>query len=90
MIWQLWWVWIVGGIALGLIELVVTGYVFLGFAFGALVTGLLVWIGVAPQGIAGLLAIFALASLLGWAVLRRLAGVPRDPVRIWTRDINDN
>ena len=35
MLWQVWWVWIVAGFALGVLEVIAPGYIFLGFAIGA-------------------------------------------------------
>jgi uncharacterized membrane protein YgcG len=46
--WSIWWVWIVAGFLLGMLEIIVPGYIFLGFAIGAVVTGILVGIGFAP------------------------------------------
>ena len=90
MIWHLWWVWVAGAAALALIELLVPGYFFLGFAFGALATALLVGFGVAPAAAAPILAIFVAASVLGWFVLRHVAGVRPGQVKVWRRDINDD
>ena len=39
MMWNVWWVWIVAGFSLGVLEILAPGYIFLGFAIGALVTG---------------------------------------------------
>ena len=36
-----WWAWVVLGFALGVLEILVPGYIFLGFAIGAVVTGIL-------------------------------------------------
>ena len=44
--WATWWVWIVGGFALGVLEVIVPGYIFLGFAIGAVITGVLIGISV--------------------------------------------
>ena len=37
-LWQEWWVWIAAGIVLAILEIVVSGYVLLGFALGAVLT----------------------------------------------------
>lgn len=84
-----WWAWIVLGFALGVLEVLVPGFIFLGFAIGAVVTGALVGFGLAPVGLPALLLIFAVSSLVAWLVLRRTVGVRKGQVRIWDRDIND-
>lgn len=89
MIWSLWWVWVAGGFALGILEVLMPGYIFVGFAIGAALTGALVWLGVMGSNLPALLVVFALASLAAWAVLRRAFGLRRGQVKIWDRDIND-
>jgi membrane protein implicated in regulation of membrane protease activity len=85
-----WWAWIVLGFALGVLEILAPGYIFLGFAIGAVLTGILVGTGLAPAGLALLLLIFAVASVLAWLALRRTMGIRKGQVKIWDRDINDN
>ncbi|WRH62839.1 MAG: hypothetical protein RSE12_00455 [Fuscovulum sp.] len=88
--WSIWWVWIVAGFLLGMLEIIVPGYIFLGFAIGAVASGILVGIGVAPASPALLVLIFAVCSLVAWLVLRRTMGVREGQVKVWDRDINDN
>ena len=88
-LWSNGWVWMASGVVLGIIEVIAPGFFFLGFALGAVVTGLVLLIGLAP-GLPALLLIFALLSLIAWAVMRRLAGRREGQVKIWDRDINDN
>lgn len=83
-----WWVWVILGFALGVLEVLVPGFIFLGFAIGAVVTGVLVGIGI-PAGPTALILIFAVVSVLAWLVLRRVVGVREGQVKIWDRDIND-
>jgi membrane protein implicated in regulation of membrane protease activity len=85
-----WWAWVVLGFALGVLEILAPGYIFLGFAIGAVLTGILVGVGLAPAGLPALLVIFAVASLAAWLVLRRTMGIRQGQVKIWDRDINDN
>ncbi len=87
---SIWWVWVVLGFALGVLEVLAPGYIFLGFAIGAVVTGALVGIGLAPTGVAALLFIFAVASLVAWLALRRTMGVRAGQVKVWDKDINDS
>lgn len=95
MLWQLWWVWAVAGLALAILEIIVPGYIFLGFAVGATVTGVVMLVG-GPfaawlSGSVSLLALFfAVASLIGWFALRQAFGVRKGQVKIWDRDINEN
>ncbi|MCU0814935.1 MAG: hypothetical protein MUF74_00190 [Cypionkella sp.] len=89
MLWQVWWVWIVAGFALGVLEVILPGYIFLGFAIGAVVVGAGLGLGVLGHGLAGLVLVFALASLVAWFALRRTMGVRPGQVKVWDRDIND-
>ncbi len=88
--WTTWWAWIAAGFVLGILEIVAPGYIFLGFAVGAVITGALLGIGLLGGNIPLLLLIFALSSLLGWYVLRRIFGQPQHSVVKWDRDVNDN
>lgn len=87
---SIWWVWVVAGFALGIIEVLVPGYIFVGFAIGAVLTGLLLWAGILGGDPAPLLLVFALASLAAWITLRALLGRPGERPKIWNRDINDD
>ena len=89
-LWQEWWVWIVIGVTLAVAEVMLPGFILLGFAIGAALVGLLLLIGVLGGNLFVLILIFALASLLSWIALRRLMGVRKGQVKIWDRDINDN
>jgi membrane protein implicated in regulation of membrane protease activity len=86
----LWWVWIVLGFALGVLEVLAPGYIFLGFAVGAMATGVLVGLGVLGATLPVTLLVFALASLAAWFATRRLLGTQASKAKIWDRDINDN
>ena len=85
----LWWVWVCAALALGVIELLLPGSIFLGFALGALGMAVVVafW---APANVALMLAIFALLSLIAWLVLRAVFKRQSSGARIVTRDINEN
>jgi|MGYP000585413228 inner membrane protein len=87
--WNVWWVWIVAGFALGVLEVLAPGYIFLGFAIGAVVTGMLVGIGLMGGSLPALLLVFAVASVLAWLALRRTMGVRKGQVKLWDKDIND-
>ncbi|MBB4175734.1 NfeD family protein [Sulfitobacter noctilucicola] len=85
----LWWVWISIALVLGVIELLAPGFIFLGFALGAVfiagVVALFAW-----SNIPALLALFAVLSLLSWIGLRAVFRSQSSGARIVTRDINDN
>jgi membrane protein implicated in regulation of membrane protease activity len=90
MLWQEWWIWMIAGAVLGILEVVVPGFILLGFAIGAGLTGLLLWVGILGSSLSVLLLVFAVASLVAWLVLRKVAGVRRGQVKVWNHDINDN
>jgi inner membrane protein len=83
-----WWAWVVLGFALGVLEVLVPGFIFLGFAIGAVLTGAAVGLGLAPASLPVLLLIFAVGSLAAWLVLRRILGVREGQVKVWDKDIN--
>ena len=88
--WSVWWVWIVAGFAFGGLEMIAPAFVFLGFAGGALVTGLLLAFAlVAGDSLPLLLMIFALASLVIWGAVRLIIGTKPGQVKVWHRDVND-
>ena len=88
--WSIWWVWIAAGFLIGGLEILAPGYIFLGFAIGAVVTGILLGLGVLTGGPALLVLTFAICSLVAWIALRRTMGVREGQVKVWDRDINDN
>ncbi|MBF9057611.1 hypothetical protein HKCCSP123_00305 [Rhodobacterales bacterium HKCCSP123] len=92
--WADWWVWGVAGVVLAIGEVLIPGFVLLGFAVGAGVVALLLLIG-GPLALwlggslPVLLLVFAVVSLVSWLALRRWAGVYRGQVKTFDRDIND-
>ncbi|MFW8592691.1 NfeD family protein [Cribrihabitans neustonicus] len=87
-IWALWWVWCAAALLLAILEVLVPGFIFLGFAIGAAGTGLLL-VFTAGWSLPALLLIFAALSLAAWLVLRRLFKGPKGQVKTFDRDIND-
>ena len=93
--WALWWVWVAAGLGLALLEIFAPGYVFLGFAAGAVLTGLVLLSGLPPAtALAGsfplTLLFFALVSLVAWWGMRRIFGVRKGQTKLWDRDINED
>lgn len=89
-----WWVWVAGGLVLGIVEVLVPGYIFVGFAIGAVLTGAVIGLGL-PGGAAlaaspaVALTVFAVLSLIAWLGLRRVLGVRSGQIRRIHHDIND-
>lgn len=90
MLWQEWWVWMIAGAVLAILEIMIPGFILLGFAVGAALTGLLLWLGVLGGSLAALVLVFAIASLIAWLVLRQVVGIRHGQVKVWDRDINDS
>jgi membrane protein implicated in regulation of membrane protease activity len=89
------WVWIAAGLVIGILEVLIPGYfLFVGFAIGAVLTG--VWLGLGLPGAGWMaaspgnaLTVFAVLSLMAWLGLRQLMGVRGGQVKRIDRDIND-
>lgn len=70
------WVWLVAAVALAAAEVVLPGFILLGFAVGAAVVGLILLVG-GPlalwlsASIPALVLVFALVSVAAWLGLRR-------------------
>ena len=93
--WSIWWVWVMGALVLGFLEVLVPSWIFLGFAIGAAVTGGLLGAGgaISAQMSASLpmtCLIFAVLSLAAWLLLRRAVGVRKGQVKVCDRDINED
>jgi membrane protein implicated in regulation of membrane protease activity len=94
-LWTVWWAWGAAALALAILEVFAPGFILLGFAIGAAVVSVLLLIG---GPVAAWLAaswpmtvlMFAVFSLVGWIVLRRVAGVRQGQTKLWDTDINDN
>lgn len=86
--WTEWWVWVVAGLVLAILEVVLPGYIFAGFAVGAVVTGGLIWLSVIGTSLPAALVLFAAVSVAGWAILRAVFGKNLGEVKRWDKDIN--
>ena len=85
----MWWVWVVSGIALAIAEVALPGYVFLGFAIGAVATGVLIGLGLLSGGLPWLLLVCGVISAAAWLAVRTIFRVQGADAKIWKRDIND-
>ena len=92
--WREWWAWGMLAALMGILELIVPGYIFLGFSIGAMAMAGAFLIGdpVAswlPEGLPALALVFALLSVLAWFALRALFRLPKGQVKTFDYDIND-
>lgn len=94
MIWSDWWIWAAGALVLGCLEMLLPGFILLGFAIGAGIVSALFLVG-GPVGLwmAGslplTLVMFAAFSLAAWIALRRVIGMRAGQVKMFEKDIND-
>ncbi|OIP82573.1 MAG: hypothetical protein AUK37_08900 [Rhodobacterales bacterium CG2_30_65_12] len=88
MIWEIWWAWVAAGIGLAILEVLAPGFVFLGFAVGAVVVGVLVALGLV-LALAWSLVVFAVVSLMAWLALRQVFGIRKGQRTTFDRDINE-
>jgi len=86
---HLWWVWVAGGVGIAILEVFAPGFYFLGFAGGAVLTGLLVAVAPALAG-PWLFVIFAGLSIAVWLGLRRAVGIRGGQFKRIDTDINEN
>lgn len=68
--------------------IVLPGFLFLGFAIGAALMGLVLIVAPMALGLPLLLVIFAALSLVAWAVLRRIFSLKDGQVRRVRDDVN--
>lgn len=71
-------------------EVIIPGWIFLGFAMGALAMGVLLLIGVSGVSLPITLVIFAVLSLMAYIGLRWVFGLKTGQVTLFEKDINDD
>jgi membrane protein implicated in regulation of membrane protease activity len=86
---ETWWAWVAFGIVLMLLELMMPSYLFLGFGFGAIVTGITLALGMTMSA-QYLMLLFSIASLISWVLLRQVFKLPKENVQTFDQGINDN
>ena len=88
-LWSVWWVWMSAAVVLAILEVVIPGYIFLGFAAGAAFVGAILLLGLGGLTLPWALLVFAAFSLVSFIALRKIFGIHHGQVKIWDRDIND-
>lgn len=89
MLWEIWWVWVAAALVLAILELFAPGFIFVGFAIGAALVGVILALGVTLSLPVALL-IFAVMSVAVWIGLRAVFGVRKGQVKTFDRDINED
>ena len=84
----IWWVWITLGAGLAVLEVLVPGFLFLGFAIAAVIMAALVTLNL-TQSLPLLILLYTLLALLAWLGLRAKFGNGNGSVKVWHDDIND-
>ena len=89
-LWATWWVWMAFALVLGILEMLLPAFIFLGFALGAFAMAILLALGLFSISWGWTLVLFASFSLLAYILLRLLVGLRPGQVKVWTKDINDD
>ncbi len=88
--WLVWWVWGIAALVLVILEVLLPGFIALGFGIGAGVIAALILVvpgfSLAPTL---MLLLFASLSLVAWLALHRLFSLPTGQVKHFDHDIND-
>lgn len=89
--WTSWVFWMIAAVALAILEVFAPSFIFLGFAIGAALVGLILLVGgsVISLSLPMTVLAFAVVSLVSWIALRRVLGVRQGQVKVWDKDIND-
>ena len=76
-------------LVMAIAEVVIPGFIFLGFAIGAFGVSLILLNTGLGLGLPALLFIFAALSLIAWLLLRHFFAAPKGQVKTFESDIND-
>ncbi len=88
-VWEIWWAWVAFGLVLAILEVLVSGFIFLGFAIGAVIVGVLVAL-VVVFSLPWALVVFSIVSLVAWIALRQVFGIRHGQRKTFDRDINED
>ena len=83
------WVWLAAALALGILEIHVTGFILVGFAFAAVLMAILHLAFGMAISLPAKFALFAGLALVGWYVMRRVFSGRHSSVKTFKDDIND-
>ncbi|SFR37084.1 hypothetical protein [Litoreibacter janthinus] len=94
-LWNQYWVWFALALALGVCEILLPGYILLGFALAAAAMGIVFASGIGPaqammDSLPVTLSIYGGMSLVTWLALRQYFGRRDGQVKVWDKDINEN
>ncbi|WP_293451438.1 hypothetical protein [Planktotalea sp.] len=89
--WTSWVFWMIAAVALAIFEVFAPSFIFLGFAIGAALMGLILLVGGSALSLSVPMTflVFAIVSLISWVALRQILGVRGGQVKVWDKDIND-
>jgi membrane protein implicated in regulation of membrane protease activity len=92
---ELWWIWVAAGLGLAILEVLVPGFLFAGFAVGAVITGAIIGLGIPGSGWmlaspVNALVVFAVFSVAAWLGMRLMMGVRSGQMKKIDTDINEN
>lgn len=85
--WNHWWVWASMALALAIAEMLLPGFILLGFAIGAAIVAIIVLVA-PPISMFWLGVVFAVLSLIAWIVLRNTFKLKTGQVKTFDEDIN--
>ena len=89
-LWTEWWFWLSFAAVLGILEVLIPAFVFLGFALGAAGVGILLATGWLALSASWSFVIFAVLSLVGYVAMRAVFGGHLGQIKRIDHDINDN
>ena len=84
------WIWLIAALLIGMIEVVLPVWIFLGTAIAVLIMGLILLSGLWVPSLPVALVATGIVSGIVWLILRRAMGVTHGQKKIWRTDINDN
>mgnify|MGYP003387802430 CR=1 FL=1 len=89
--WTSWVFWMIAAVALAILEVFAPSFIFLGFAIGAALVGVILFLGGSALSLSlpMTILVFAVVSLISWIGLRCVLGVRTGQVKVFDKDIND-
>ncbi|QDC11416.1 hypothetical protein FHY55_20240 [Oceanicola sp. D3] len=85
-----WWAWLALAVVLAILELFAPGFIFVGFAIGAALVGILLAMGLTFGGsLPWVLLVFAVISVVAWVICYKTFGAKGRQVQTFDEDINE-